>query len=241
MIEITDEAMCEIPHKLAIQFLLPRHYSGRIPQITFSYGYFVGGVLQAVCTFGKPANGYICENIAGASNSKRVYELNRLCREDGFHEPLSKFVAWCLKQLKPLNLIIVSYSDSAMNHHGYIYQACNFIYIGETKERTDIYSTGHSRNAKKPEVETIRKVRSAKFRYLYIAGDRRFKRQVLSNLKYPIINEYPKGDNSNYELGMVLKDEIVDMTGKVVATWNLEKGMKQNIKPIYQVEEQSLF
>lgn len=40
----------------ATEFLLPRHYSGRVPSISRAFGWKVDGKLQAVCTFGKPAS-----------------------------------------------------------------------------------------------------------------------------------------------------------------------------------------
>ena len=138
----------QIDYTTAIDFLLPRHYSGRKPQIKWAFGWYDNDRLMAVCTFGKPASNTLCDGICGKENSKYVYELNRLCREDDLKEQLSQFVSKCLKWLKHVNVIVVSYSDTAMNHHGYIYQACNFLYTGATKERTDKYTPGnkHSRH-----------------------------------------------------------------------------------------------
>ena len=133
----------EIPHDVAAAFLLPRHYSGRIPSIVKAFGWYVNGELKACCTFGKPASPHLCVGVCGEKYADKVYELNRLCREDDFTEPLSSFVSACLRRLRVEHWIIVSYSDMAMNHHGYIYQACNFIYTGATKERTDIYLKTH--------------------------------------------------------------------------------------------------
>lgn len=168
--------------------------------------------LKAVCTFGKPASPSLCSGICGVECKSNVYELNRLCRVDDYNEPLSKFVAWCLRELKPLDWIIVSYSDTAMNHHGYIYQSCNFLYTGATKKRTDMYTLDgkHSRHYKLSEQTGLRKVRSSKHRYVYFCtNDKKLKKKWLDALKYPIM-DYPKGDNSNYVLGDFLKDEIVE-------------------------------
>lgn len=41
-----------------------------------------------------------------------------------------------LKQYKD-DLILVSYADSAQGHHGYIYQATNWIYTGISAKRTE--------------------------------------------------------------------------------------------------------
>lgn len=47
------ERITEILYKEAVDFLLPKHYSGRKPQITKSFGLFIDDELMAVCTFGK--------------------------------------------------------------------------------------------------------------------------------------------------------------------------------------------
>ena len=119
----------EISYDVATRFLLPRHYSGRCPTISKAFGWYDNNTLKAVCTFGKPASPYLCDGVCGKEYSSNVYELNRLCRVDNWKEPLSMFVAYCLRQLKPLNLIIISYSDTAMNHHGYIYIKLVILFI----------------------------------------------------------------------------------------------------------------
>lgn len=210
-----------ITYTEALDFLMPKHYMGRKPNISYAFGWFSepeeGGLgeLKAVCTFGKPASPFLCKGICGIEHAQNVYELNRLCRTDDLTTPpLSSFVALCLKQLKPLNLIIVSYSDTAMNHHGYIYQACNFLYLGMTKKRTDMFVNNgkHARHYKISEQTGYRKVRSSKHRYVYFCtSSKKIKQEWLNSLKYKIL-PYPKGDNSYYILGQFLKEEIVPDT-----------------------------
>ena len=200
-----------ISYETAVNFLLPKHYSGRIPSITIAFGWFINDELSAVCSFGKPASPSLCVGVAGEHNAKNVYELNRLCRNDDLIEPLSAFVAACLRRLKSKNWIIVSYADTEMNHNGYIYQACNFIYTGKTKERTDKYTVGnkHSRHYSNDDQNGLRKVRSAKHRYIYFATyDKKIKKQWLKELKYNI-ESYPKGQNNYYNLGEYLQPKII--------------------------------
>lgn len=202
-----------LDYQTAVDFLLPRHYSGRIPSISMAFGWFIKSELQAVCTFGKPASPSLCKGIAGDEFAQNVYELNRLCRTDcPDATPLSAFVAGCLRRLKSKNWIIVSYSDTEMNHNGYIYQACNFLYTGKTKERTDKYTSGnkHSRHYRNEEQTGIRKIRSAKHRYIYFATyDKKLKKEWQNKLNYPIM-PYPKGNNSNYVLGNYLQPRLVE-------------------------------
>lgn len=200
-----------ISAKEATEFLLPRHYSGRKPQISRAFGLFVDGKLQAVCTFGKPASPSLCVGICGEEYAPSVYELNRLCRLDECTIPMSHFVSVCLKKLKPLNWIIVSYADRGMNHNGYIYQSTNFLYTGFTKERTDKYTEGnkHSRHYSNEKQGEFRKVRTSKHRYVYFATSHKpTKKLWQSALKYPVL-KYPKEVNQNYELGIFQETKLV--------------------------------
>ena len=210
--------LIQLSAKEASDFLLPKHYSGRKPQISKAFGWMLNEELVAVCTFGKPASHSLCIGVCGEEHESSVYELNRLCRISTLTEPLSMFVAACLKELKKNNWIVVSYSDTAMNHHGFIYQACNFIYTGMTKERTDKY-TGekHARHYDKGAAEVYRQIRSAKHRYIYFCtNDNKLKKQWCESLKYKV-QQYPKGQNQNYVLGDYIKPQIIKIFTKVVS------------------------
>ena len=199
-----------IPYKEAIDFLLPRHYSGRKPNIKWAFGYYEDNKLKAVCTFGKPASNSLCVGVCGKEYSKSVYELNRLCVDGEMDIKLSSFVAHCLNYLKQYNLIIVSYADTQMNHNGYIYQATNFIYTGATKSRTDKYVEGgkHSRHYDNSKQNGLRKFRSSKHRYIYFACDKRYKKIYNEALNYKI-EDYPKEINKRYVLGEYIKPIII--------------------------------
>jgi len=195
----------------AVEFLLPKHYSGRKPVISKAFGWVIDGELMAVCSFGKPASPSLCVGLAGEEYSSHVYELNRLCRKDELSEPISQFVGACLRRLKPENWIIVSYADSGMNHNGYVYQACNFIYTGATKRRTDKYTEGnkHSRHYSNDEQNGMRKVRTSKHRYVYFCtASKKLRREWRESLRYKE-EPYPKGENKTYILGDYMEPEII--------------------------------
>lgn len=200
-----------ISYKEAVEFLLPKHYSGRTPSISYSFGYFEDNVLRAVCTFGKPASNPLCIGVCGKGYSDKVFELNRLCTDgEAILIPLSRFVSYTLSYLKLENLIIISYADTQMNHNGYIYQATNWLYTGITPSRTDKYVEGgkHSRHYDNDKQENKRKFRSSKHRYIYFCASRTMKRKYLESLNYKI-ESYPKGENKNYVLGDFIKPIII--------------------------------
>ena len=195
----------------AWEFLKPRHYAGRKPQITKAFGWKIDGVLVAVCTFGKPASPPLCRGICGEEHASSVYELNRLCRIEELKEQLSQFVSACLRILSDFNWIVVSYSDTSMHHNGYIYQACNFLYTGQTKQRTDKYTEDgkHCRHYDNEKQGKYRIVRSAKNRYVYFATKNKWlKKRWLNCLTYSIC-PYPKEENQNYTLGEYQKPVLV--------------------------------
>ena len=179
-------------------WILNKHYAKRIPSISFAFGLYEKNLLKGILTIGKPASPSLCDGICGKEFSEFVYELNRLCVEDNLEKNvLSYFVGNSLK-LIPENMILVSYADSLMNHHGYIYQATNWIYTGKTKERTDIglEDGSHSRHYDKNIDYSNRKFRSSKFRYVYFLG--RLRKIFKKKLKYQI-EPYPKGENKKYD------------------------------------------
>ena len=189
-----------IKKELCKEWLLYKHYAKRIPSISYAFGLFDSKIMQGILTVGKPASNALCIGVCGKHNSKYVYELNRLCVNDGLKKNvLSYFVSQSLKMLN--NIILVSYADTSQNHNGYIYQATNWIYTGATKERTDIGSEDnkHSRHYDKNiDYKKNRKFRSSKHRYIFFIGSKKQKKQWLKELNYKI-QAYPKGQNTNYD------------------------------------------
>lgn len=121
------------------EWLLKKHYAKRLPSISYSFGLFnIQNILQGVLTFGMPPSPTLAESICGENYSKIVLELNRLVVNDGLEKNvLSYFVSKCLT-LIPKPRIIISFSDANMGHNGYIYQACNFLYTGESSNTTKL-------------------------------------------------------------------------------------------------------
>lgn len=198
------------------EWLLYKHYAKRTCSISFAFGLFDNLNLVGICTIGKPASSSLCVGVCGKQNAEHVFELNRLCTNDGLPKnTLSYFVGKCLKMLPPL--IIVSYADTSQNHHGYIYQATNWIYTGLSAKRTDWKIKGKEhlhgitiadefRNQKN-RIKLIKekygkdfylKERSRKHRYIYFTGSKTQKKNMRKHLKYEI-KKYPKGENKNYD------------------------------------------
>jgi len=188
------------------EWILKKHYAKRMPGVICNaYGLFSEeNTLLGCITFGLSAN----KNIALSIQEKfTLYELNRLVVNSIIPKnTLSYFVSTALKQL-PSPLAIVSYADVGAGHHGYIYQATNWIYTGETIPST-IYinkNTGkeyHNRTysdlPKSIQAQLTRTEGSSKHRYFYFVGNKREVKEMKRLLPYPIL-PYPKGDNQRYD------------------------------------------
>ena len=96
---------------------------------------------------------------------------------------------------------VVSYADPTWTHIGYVYQATNFLYTGLSAKRIDTYQpTGvHPRNYDKNDHSSWQQTRIRKHRYVYLVGDRRTKKKMRQQLRYPVYDEYPKGNERRYD------------------------------------------
>lgn len=85
--------------------------------------------IMAAAVFAAPANRYF---------GRKAIELVRLVRKPSYHGALSSFIAFCLGELKKEKRFFycLSYADTDANHHGGIYQACSFAYVGLSKGHT---------------------------------------------------------------------------------------------------------
>lgn len=204
-INLSDITFRKISREEVSPMLINNHYLHRMPPLSVAYGAIYNNNIIGVLTFGKPPSNSLCKGICGDEWSSSVYELNRLYTIDDSPKNLeSKFISFALNDLKTKNWIIVSYADKGMGHSGYIYQATNWIYTGLSAKRTDVYvGEGlHSRTYTEEQRNfVIRSVRSMKHRYVYMCGDKRFKKNALNALKYPIIKEYPKEKPEHYKSG----------------------------------------
>lgn len=191
-------------------WLLNKHYAKRMCSISFAFGLFDSdNILQGVCTFGSPPSRALCIGVCGADNAHKVLELNRFIINDNEKNISSYFISRCLKLL-PKDLIIVSYADTSQNHHGYIYQATNWIYTGLSAKRTERYDeenpNKHSKSVtqKKGSIYSELKIRERpqKHRYIYFTGSKTQKKHLKNQLRYKEC-AYPKGDNKKYDASYI--------------------------------------
>ena len=171
-------------------FIMNIHYAKRMPSISYSFGLFSKRELIGMVSYGSPPSQSLCRGIAGDEYSNIVLELNRLVLKYNKKNEASMLVGKSLNLL-PKPKIVVSYADTQQGHKGYVYQASNFLFTGTTKARTDIAGKDGKHSRHHLGDKTKRVYRSAKHRYVFIIGNKKDKKQLTKQLKYPML-EYPK-------------------------------------------------
>ena len=185
-----------VPSNETYEWLLLKHYAKRIPSISWAFGLYDSSMtLQGVCTFGTPVSSTLLKGVCGCRNLA------------------SFFISRCVAML-PRPKIIVSYADSSKGHHGFVYQATNFIYTGLSTLTYDPVVKGHEgkhhgtagmgRGMTKDQMkekygdDVYWRPRDRKHRYILFHGDRREKREMRKDLRY-VAQDFPKGDNQKYD------------------------------------------
>jgi hypothetical protein len=199
------------------EWLLKKHYLHRMTSFTYSFGLFENNILVGVITFGNAVPLTMKKSLFGENYMNFVYELNRLCTNDNLHKNATSFFVAESFKLLPKPLIIVSYADKSVGHNGYIYQATNFIFTGESHTQLDWKLKGkehiHSRTLmdefafEDNRIEKLKQKygdllyqvkREPKYRYVMVLANKSFKSQIMKNKLFEI-KPYPKGENKRYD------------------------------------------
>lgn len=204
-----------IDSKETYEWLLMKHYAKRIPSISWAFGLYDSAmILQGVCTFGTSVSSTLLKGVCGEEWASNVCELNRLViNEIECPNLASFFVSRCVSML-PRPRIIVSYADSSKGHHGFVYQATNFIYTGLSTLTYDPVVKGHEgkhhgtagmgRGMTKDQMkekygdDVYWKPRDRKHRYILFHGSKKERKAMTKDLRYEI-KPYPKGQNARYD------------------------------------------
>jgi hypothetical protein len=203
------------------EWLLKKHYLRRMVSISFAFGLFDKNQLKGVLTFGNAVPLTMKKSLFGAEYMHLVYELNRLCIEEGMEKNAGSYFISNAFKLLPKPLVIVSYADKSFGHNGFVYQASNFLFTGESHSQLDWKLKGqedkHSRTLMDEfafEKDRINKLkekygdllyqvqRPPKYRYVYVLGSNSFKNKIMKSKLFNVM-PYPKGDNKRYDASYV--------------------------------------
>jgi hypothetical protein len=199
------------------EWLLKKHYLKRTPSISYSFGLFENNILVGILTYGNAIPNTAKKSLFGEKYMGIVYELNRLCTNDDLDKNANSFFISESFKLLPKPMIILSYADKSFGHTGYIYQATNFIYTGESHTQLDWKVKGkehlHSRTLmdefafQKDRINKLKEKygddlyqirREPKYRYIYLLMTKSEKKEIMKNKLFEI-KPYPKGENKKYD------------------------------------------
>lgn len=115
------------------------HYSRRLPPTRYSYGVHENGRFIGAVAFGIGAASNIGVQFGLKQDvgSVEVMELVRVAL-DRHVTPVSRIVSIAIKNLRrmvPTLRLLVSYADTKQGHHGGIYQAGGWFYLGVSVDR----------------------------------------------------------------------------------------------------------
>jgi hypothetical protein len=212
-------------------WLKNQHYAECVPSITWAFRLYDNEQSEYVgaMSVGVPPNLNFNDGECVFDDYEvTTKELNRLITNDGLPKnTLSYFVSHAV-DLLPEPMCLVSYADEAHGHHGYVYQATNWIYTGTTSPRTffvdqqtgkeyhrrslnSIYGT--SKPEELPDHFEKRQDDFVKHRYFYFHGDKKQKRKMESEFTYDE-KPYPKGENETYDVSHTTEaDKFLDKVG----------------------------
>ncbi len=132
-------------HKAVEYAILNWHYSKRLPKGKLvKIGAWESGAFIGVVVFGVGGGNSTSGKKYGLSAVGDVCELVRIALKT-HATPVSRIVALALKFLARSNpnlRLVISFADTAQNHHGGIYQAGNWIYTGLTESNREFHVNG---------------------------------------------------------------------------------------------------
>ena len=193
----------------AHDFISRHHYSKTCPQnIGLALGFYFQDILTTCIIYGIPVGRSLAQSIWEGGTHRECWELVRLFSHDNC---IKNTESYCIgqsfkyiKQNFPTIKVLVSYSDSKHSHFGYVYQATNWMYIGEGGDKQEFYLFGnqmHTRTAnakfghanvsvlKEKFGQNFTQCKAPpKYKYVYILRD---KKEIMKKRKFEIF-PYPK-------------------------------------------------
>ena len=195
----------QVDKRLYEDWLLKKHYAKRLCPISYAFGLVdKSDNIEGVITFGSPPNKeYNDGKCIFNKNKIRTLELNRLVLNSNTPKnTASYFIMQAIRKL-PTPMALVSYADANHNHHGYVYQATNWLYTGTSaKKHLYTFEDGTTFDIKRG-IDKKGKIVGVKellptHRYIYLHGNKKEKRDMKKDMKWAIL-PYPKGTNKKYD------------------------------------------
>lgn len=196
-------------------FIESNHYSHKMPQaIKYRFGMYINDELFGVSIFSIPSNQFAVTSIFENETQHICIELSRVFTLDSTPK---NFESYCIsKMFKYIKYntkydVVLSYADPNFKHVGYLYQALNGMYLGETAQEVRyimptgelITRRGLGRSNGDSEKEHVKRIldmgatkikMKGKHKYLFFTCDKRRKGDLIKKMKCKQYS-YPKLNN----------------------------------------------
>lgn len=190
--------------------------------------FFEGEVDQLIgcMTYGYPVGRLTADSISSKLKPEDVLELTRLFIHDGYGANIESYALslsfkWLKENDKNIKMLI-SYSDPGQGHLGIIYRATNWGYQGDRVRLVESFSVQLEKDGEWLHPRTIFSMygsnsidimkkqightfwirnEARKHRYIYTLANKKEKKEILSNLKHPLL-PYSDKDTTPYVVGI---------------------------------------
>jgi hypothetical protein len=197
------------------------HYTRSCAKSSIALGFYFNDQLCTMIVYGQPSGKYLASSLWEGGNEQECLELLRLFSFDWCPPNIESYcISQSIKYLKKYysNIkVLVSYADTSVGHVGYIYQASNWFFIGQSGGEREIYIDGIRRHRRElydeyttSSIKILKQIlgnrlsvsnnRFKKNKYIYILGTNKTEhKNIIKKLKVNIINKYPKGNLKYYK------------------------------------------
>lgn len=202
-VDIKTAIVKETDFNTASKIIYQYEWLGTMPTFcTHYFGIYFEGICGGVVIYGISLPKSVLDGVVGKKYGDKVRVLSRgACVWWAHPHSASKLIGESLKILKKQGYkAVVAFCDTRAGEIGTIYQACNFIYIGESKGGLEYFIEGKWRTGKGAGNYAHKKRnlgdykqrnRSTKYKYVYIMGNKTENHEMLEYLKDKI-SPYPK-------------------------------------------------
>jgi uncharacterized protein YggU (UPF0235/DUF167 family) len=124
----------EITYDEAKNVIMANEWLGNMGTTEWTYGLFFGSYLGGVVCFGSTAGTNVAASICGEEHRQEVTTLCRGACVHWAHPHSASFLvsAACREMTTKGCHVVIAYSDPEAGEVGTVYQACNFLYCGQT-------------------------------------------------------------------------------------------------------------
>ena len=205
---IQESVIKPITFKEARPFILEYEYLGTMSTRTIQcFGLYYNNILSGAIVFSLPPSKGVQESVLGTEYKDKVCVLSRgACAYWAHPHSGSKLISfgtgWMSRNTQ--YKCFIAYGDPKANEIGTLYQACNWIYTGQTESKTEYYLndkwvSGYEFRLQRKKGNLLINIQtrpsSKKHRYILIKGkDKRETKQLKKELKFNTL-PYPKRHN----------------------------------------------